>query len=65
MTDGWMMEPAYTISSPSSFGSGELKKKNTKKQYDILRGKFLPYKTIPNQSFHLEEDLDMQKNTIL
>ena len=23
--DGWMTEPAYTISSPGAFGSGELK----------------------------------------
>ena len=25
MYDGWTTEPAYTISSPGAFGSGELK----------------------------------------
>ena len=32
--DGWMTEPAYTISSPGAFGSGELKKKKKATQND-------------------------------
>ena len=32
IVDGWTTEPAYTISSPGAFGSGEIKKRAVTKQ---------------------------------
>ena len=44
-TDGRTTEPAYTISSPCAFGSGELKKNNIDNQNALYsEGSFMHYK---------------------